>query len=113
MIALRLDPDDVDAIAERVAELIGRGALPIASERWLSTAEVAAAFGRSPEWVREHAAELGGRKIGGPRAPWRFPASCVNPRPEPAAPPHVSAVRKPRQRTRRSTVPLLPIKEQT
>src|SRR3954464_12749760 len=78
MIALRLDPDDVEAIAERVAELLGAVSSPSASERWLSTAEVAAAYGRSPEWVRDHASELGGRKIGGPRAPWRFPPTCVD-----------------------------------
>src|SRR3954470_14400185 len=77
MIALRLDPDDVEAIPERVAELPDRERQPGATERWLSTAEVAAAFGRSPEWVRDHASELGGRKIGGPRAPWRFPATCL------------------------------------
>jgi hypothetical protein len=110
MIALRLDPDDVHAIAERVAELLGRGALPAASERWLSTAEVAAAFGRSPEWVRDHAPELGGRKIGGPRAPWRFPVSCLDAGvdrattvPEPPAPAR-------RRRASGRSVALLPIR---
>lgn len=105
---MRLDPQDLDAIAERVVALLvePRGQ---AIERWLSTAEVATAFGRSQEWVRDHATELGGRKIGGPRAPWRFPAECLrvgqevprgsDPTPQPAA-----------RRRRSSTVALLPIR---
>lgn len=110
-LALRLDPDDVEAIAERVAELLGRGAPLAASERWLSTSEVAAAFGRSQEWVRDHAAELGGRKIGGPRAPWRFPAACLD-----AAVNRATAVVEPLARSRRrprasrSAAALLPIR---
>src|SRR3954453_2618332 len=110
MIALRLDPDDVEAIAERVAELLGRVSSRVATERWLSTAEVAAAFGRSPEWVRDHASELGGRKIGGPGAPWRFPAACFDAAvdqattlPEPLAPAR-------RRRESRRGVALLPIR---
>src|SRR3954447_25680542 len=109
---VRLHPEDVRAIVDALAVVLAGGS-GSAGERWLSTEEVAQAFGRSADWVREHAAELGGRKIGGPRAPWRFPASCLNPGPEPAGPPHDPAVRTPRRRTRRSTVPLLPIKERT
>jgi hypothetical protein len=109
MIALRLDPDDVEAIAERVAELLHREGQPAVSERWLSTAEVAAAFGRSPEWVRDHASELGGRKIGGRRAPWRFPGSCLD------AVDRATAVAEPpaparRRRVSRSAAALLPIR---
>lgn len=109
MIPLRLDPDDVEAIAERVAELLGRGTAATASDRWLSTAEVAVAFGRSPEWVRDHASELGGRKIGGPRAPWRFPAACLD------AVHQATGVAEPpvparRRRVARPTVALLPIR---
>src|SRR3954451_18094981 len=109
MIALRLDPDDLEAIAERVVELLGRGAPPAANERWLSTAEVAAAFGRSPEWVRDHSSELGGRKIGGPRAPWRFPATCLD---AVDRAPAVAEAPVPAQRRRvsRPTVALLPIR---
>ena len=109
MIPLRLDPDDVEAIAERVAELLGRGAPQAVSERWLSTSEVALAFGRSPEWVRDHASELGGRKIGGPRAPWGFPVACLD------AVDQATAVAEPpvpprRRRVSRPTVALLPIR---
>ena len=108
MIAPRLDPDDVEAIAERVAELLGRGA-PTATERWLSTAEVAAAFGRSPEWVRDHASELGGRKIGGPRAPWRFPATCLDAVDRAPAVVEAPAPAR-RRRVSRPAVALLPIR---
>jgi hypothetical protein len=108
MIALRLDPDDVEAIAERVAELLGRVSSPAASERWLSTAEVAAAFGRSPEWVRDHTSELGGRKIGGPRAPWRFPTACIDAAVDEATRPEPPALARRRGVSRR--VALLPIR---
>src|SRR3954468_1381384 len=110
MIALRLDPDDVEAIAERVAEILGRETPSTASDRWLSTAEVAGAFGRSPEWVRDHASELGGRKVGGPRAPWRFPSTCLD-----AAADRSTAAAEPpppvqRRRVSRPAVALLPIR---
>src|SRR5262245_49264902 len=89
---LRLDPDDVWAIASAVVELLAVQDVARSTRRWLSAAEVAAAFGRSPEWVRDHATELGGRKIGGPRAPWRFPASCVE---------HVAVLAAPAARVKR------------
>jgi hypothetical protein len=108
---VRLHPEDVQAIAETVADLL-RLAAPVPHEhRWLSTEEVAAAFGRSSEWVREHAVELGGRKIGGVRAPWRFPASCLEAPSEPAPRSRPPEPKAPRQRKRRSSVALLTIKE--
>jgi len=103
----RLDPDDVWAIANAVVALLASNDLTASARRWMSAGEVATAFGCSPEWVRDHAAELGGRKIGGPRAPWRFPASCVE---------HVVETPEPALRTRtrtrrsRSSVTLLPIR---
>jgi hypothetical protein len=104
---LRLDPDDVWAIANAVVELLASNDLTTGARRWLSAGEVATAFGRSPEWVRDHAAELGGRKIGGPRAPWRFPASCVEHVVETTAPPVRTRTRR---RRSRSSVTLLPIR---
>jgi hypothetical protein len=105
---MRLDQEDLDAIAERVAALLVEPRGPVI-ERWLSTAEVAAAFGRSDEWVRDHAADLGGRKIGGPRAPWRFPAGCVDGRDESPAAAELPPTPKSGPR-RGSTVALLPIR---
>ena len=74
---MRIHPDDLLAIVDGVVAAVAIGA-PVTTARWLSTSDVAAAFGRSQEWVRDHAVELGGRKIGGPRAPWRFPMSCID-----------------------------------
>src|SRR3954453_17668251 len=105
---VRLHPDDLEAIVDGIAAVMG----PLAgtrAARWLSTAEVAVAFGRSHEWVRDHAAELGGRKIGGPRAPWRFPAACLG---AVDRPPAVAEVPVParRRRASRPAVALLPIR---
>lgn len=45
----------------------------------LTTAEVADAIGFSEEWVREHAAELGGRRVGnGRRSALRFDAAGID-----------------------------------
>lgn len=81
--------------------------------RLLTTADVAEQLSVSEEWVRDHAGELGGVKLGSDRrAPWRFEQwgvddylarhrSAIAPRP------------RPRSRvTRRSEgVDLLPIPE--
>jgi hypothetical protein len=105
---LRLHPDDLQAIVDGVRAAV----VPTATSgapRWLSTAEVALAFGRSQEWVRDHAAELGGRKIGGPRAPWRFPAECLDRREQASVPPEPPPQSQPLRR-RSSGVELLPIR---
>src|SRR3954468_19989320 len=105
---VRLHPDDVRAIVDELAVALAAGS-GSAGKRWLSTEEVARAFGRSADWVREHASELGGRKIGGPRAPWRFPATClavVDPAPTVAEAPLPAQ----RRRVSRPTVALLPIR---
>lgn len=61
---------DVEAIAVRVAHLLR------ASERageLIDTAGVACMLGLSPEWVRDHAGELGALRVGdGPRGQLRF-----------------------------------------
>jgi hypothetical protein len=44
-----------------------------AGNGWLSTAQAAELLGFSPEYVRDHAAELGGEKLtDSPKAQWRF-----------------------------------------
>lgn len=43
----------------------------------LTTAEVASSLRRSQDWVREHAAELGGIRLGGPRSPLGFEPSDI------------------------------------
>jgi hypothetical protein len=51
----------VDAVAQRVLELLGERD---ARSRLVSAGELAALLGRSREWVYEHAEDLGGRRIG-------------------------------------------------
>lgn len=78
---------------------------------WLTSRELAERRGVKPQWVRDHAAELGGEQLGnGPQGRWRFPPSAAEPGgqvpelPKPSPPP-------PRKRLRRpSGVPLLPIR---
>lgn len=63
----------------------------------LTTAEVARALKMSEDWVREHAPELGGVRMGGARGPLRFlperieryeQQQALSPPPAPARKPH-------------------------
>jgi hypothetical protein len=72
--AERLHPDDVEAIARRVAELIA----PPAAPALLTAAQVAVRFGVDRGWVYEHAVELGAVRLGdGPKPRLRFDPSRV------------------------------------
>lgn len=66
----------LEAIAQRVAELVGGNARP--AFRLLDTESVASMLSVSEEWVRAHAAELGGLRLGdGPKGALRFEAARV------------------------------------
>jgi hypothetical protein len=68
--ALGLTAADVNAIASRVVELLRREP---SVDRYVDTTAVAALLGVSGDWVREHAAELGGVRVGdGPKGALRF-----------------------------------------
>lgn len=55
------------------------GVSEISDSGMLTTAQAAERLGFSPEYVRDHAAELGGVKLSaGPKAPWRFPVDVGN-----------------------------------
>lgn len=90
-----LTPDDIEAIARRVAEVLADG-LP--ARGYVDTATVAAHLSLSPDWVRAHAADLGAIRVGDPhRGPLRFDIARVRAyiderRIEPPAP------RRPRRR---------------
>jgi hypothetical protein len=60
-----------DAVAERLrADPPSDGGSPV---RWVTATQLARLIGRSPQWVREHAALLGAKRLGeGPRAPYLF-----------------------------------------
>jgi hypothetical protein len=66
---VRLEPDDVEAIARRVAELLGTGPQPV---RYVDAAQFAQALGVERAWVYAHAAQLGALRLGGPRGRLRF-----------------------------------------
>ncbi|HMJ02271.1 MAG TPA: hypothetical protein VK506_04980 [Conexibacter sp.] len=64
----RLHPDDVDAIASRVVELLdhGRGSGRAEARQLVDAGAIAAQFGVSRSWVYEHATELGAIRLGEP-----------------------------------------------
>lgn len=58
-----LDADDIEAIAQRVAQLVGdRPVFPQVG--YVDVATVARLTGMSDYWVRKHAAELGAVRMG-------------------------------------------------
>ena len=68
---VRLDPDDVEAIAQRVAELLGaRGCTR--AVRYVDAAELARVLGVERDWVYAHARPLGAIRLGGPHGRLRF-----------------------------------------
>lgn len=76
-VLVRLAPDTVDQLAQRVAELVGEQlSVPVSSQDrdgLLSASEVSEWWGVHRGWVYEHAAELGAIPIGtGPRPRLRF-----------------------------------------
>jgi hypothetical protein len=73
--AVHLDDDSVNAIAERVVELLRDGSM---GSELIDTAEVARRFSLSRDYVYEHADELGVVRLGsGPKARLRFDPSKV------------------------------------
>jgi predicted DNA-binding transcriptional regulator AlpA len=77
------EPDQVQAIAEAVADVLAERGLvvyagPSSSARVLKVAEVARLLGRSSAWVYEHAAELGVIRMGtGPKARIGFDLATI------------------------------------
>jgi hypothetical protein len=107
---VQLDPESIEAIAQRVAELVGEPE----TVQFINAEEVAHRFGVSREWVYEHAEELGAVRVGrGSRPRLRFDVKEVTERFG-----SLAGSREP-QRTKRSAVrrgrnlELLPIKGDT
>jgi hypothetical protein len=74
--AMRLDPADVDAIAQRVVLLIAEQQ-PVASARLVDAAELASILGVDRGWVYSHAKALNAIRLGGPRGRMRFDLAAV------------------------------------
>lgn len=73
----RLHPDDIEAIARRVADLVLNGPQP-AAPQLLTAAQVAKRFGVTRDFVYARAAELGAVRLrDGARPRMRFDAERV------------------------------------
>jgi hypothetical protein len=70
----RLRPEDVRRIAEATADVLAeRGLIAPAAPELVDAREVARRFSLTADFVRRHAADLGGVKVSDrPKAPWRF-----------------------------------------
>jgi hypothetical protein len=108
-----LSPDAVDAIAERVVELL-RGE-PVSGTDLVDAAEIASRFGVSRDYVYAHAERLGAVRLGdGPKARLRFDPATVA---EALAAPRVTAgnasparPRRQRRHAQAGGVDLLPVR---
>ena len=69
---MKLNEDDIEQIAHRVAELVGKHALGTPAPRFVDATFVARLLGVERDWVYEHATQLGGIRLGGPRGRLRF-----------------------------------------
>lgn len=71
---LRLAPESIEALALRLADLLGQPPAPRGGDRQrISAAEVARQWGVARRWVYDHAEELGASRLGsGPRPRLRF-----------------------------------------
>ena len=68
---MKLDADDIEAIAQRVAQLLREPAATPAA-RYVDAAHVARVLGVDREWVYAHAHQLGAIRLGGPTGRLRF-----------------------------------------
>jgi hypothetical protein len=73
---MRLDPADIDAIAQRVVALMSEQA-PQPGARLVNAAELAERLGVDRAWVYAHAKELHAIRLGGPRGRMRFDLNAV------------------------------------
>lgn len=73
--SVHLDDDSVNAVAERIVQLLRSES---ASPDLIDVAEVARRFSLSPDYVYEHADDLGVVRLGnGPKPRLRFPPAKV------------------------------------
>jgi hypothetical protein len=112
---MRLDDEDIERIAARVAELLqeGRDADAV---RFVDAAFVAQKLDVDRDWVYAHARELGGVRLGGPRGRLRFDLQTIRRQLDhPGAPPGAGERGRPRPRKRSrkrlGNVDLLPYTE--
>jgi hypothetical protein len=114
---MTLDADDIEAVAQRVAELLGqeRPASALAGPRLVDAATLARLLGISRAMVYAKADELGAIRVGsGKRARLRFDPASVITRPKAGSPRRKNLAPHNRRRSRRpsqrSSADLLPIR---
>ena len=112
---MRLDRDDIELIAGRLAELLG-GQVPAQEARLADAAAVARELGVDRDWVYAHARELGGVRLGGPHGRLRFDLQKIRRQldcPDERLRPGERRRARPRKRPRRrlGNVDLLPYAE--
>jgi hypothetical protein len=74
---MRLDPDDIEAVAARVVALLREGA-EAAPRRLVDADALAQILGVSRDWVYARATRLGALRLGdGPKPPLRFDVARV------------------------------------
>lgn len=73
---MRLDPADIEAIAQRVVLLL-RDELPEPAARLVDAAGLASVLGVDRSWVYSHAKQLHAVRLGGPRGRMRFDLDVV------------------------------------
>lgn len=66
---VRLDPESIEALADRLAELLAPRESARPRRRLLTAEEVARWWGIGRRWVYDHADELGAHRLGGGRRP--------------------------------------------
>ena len=66
---LRLDPESIEALACRLAELLSPRETPRPRAQLITAEEVAQWWGIGRRWVYDHADDLGARRLGGGRRP--------------------------------------------
>ena len=69
---MKLEPADIEAIAQRVAELFDQRPTSSRAVRYLDAGQLAEVLGVERDWVYAHAHTLGAIRLGGPRGRLRF-----------------------------------------
>jgi hypothetical protein len=80
---MRLHPDDIDRIAQRVAAVLAEGPAVPRPARYVDAAALARTLGVERSWVYAHADELGAVRLGGPGGRLRFDLEDVRRRLQP------------------------------
>lgn len=110
---MQLDPDDIEQLAEAVANRVAQRLREQPPTRFVDAAALARMLGVKRSWVYQHARELGAVRLGGPQGRLRFDLVTLDERlsrlPGDAAP--AAARRAPRRRLPRAgqqPAPLIP-----